>query len=161
MRTGLPVNGWVPPKPDPLVRDPLRTVILPRGALTRFLRIAESNTSLNTGVRGLLLGRVFWWWEHFPARFTVGGRSQKLVVTTLLIPQQRDTEHMSVLDEEELVWSLTEGRDLMPLGWVCFIFFLAAGSSDMLRFIRIRLSAFYPPLTSTCSLDSSGCYRRP
>ncbi|KAL0569752.1 hypothetical protein V5O48_012213 [Marasmius crinis-equi] len=81
----------------------LKTVILPRDSLSRFLIIASVNTSRNKETCGLLLGRE------------VRGR---YVVSTLLIPKQHSTSDTCTMDEEELVMQFTEERNLITLGWI-------------------------------------------
>ncbi|KAK1223570.1 hypothetical protein PQX77_013557 [Marasmius sp. AFHP31] len=81
----------------------LKTVILPRDSLSRFLIIASVNTSRNKETCGLLLGRE------------VRG---KFVVSTLLIPKQHSTSDTCTMDEEELVMQFTEERGLITLGWI-------------------------------------------
>ncbi|KAF9254780.1 Mov34-domain-containing protein [Marasmius fiardii PR-910] len=81
----------------------LKTVILPRSCLPRFLVIASVNTSRNRETCGLLLGRE------------VRG---KYVVSTLLIPKQHSTSDTCTMDEEELVMQFTEERGLITLGWI-------------------------------------------
>ncbi|KAG7096056.1 hypothetical protein E1B28_006737 [Marasmius oreades] len=106
-----------PPLPTPVVSTPvpttapsttsnlpgLKTVILPRSCLARFLGIAGVNTSRNRETCGLLLGRE------------VRG---KYVVSTLLIPKQHSTSDTCTMDEEELVMEFTEERGLITLGWI-------------------------------------------
>ncbi|KXN82912.1 hypothetical protein AN958_02050 [Leucoagaricus sp. SymC.cos] len=82
----------------------LKTVILPRETLPRFLAIAKVNTSMNRETCGLLLGRERWKTEY--------------VVTTLLIPKQRGTSDMCSMEGEEQVLSFTEERSLITLGWI-------------------------------------------
>lgn len=81
----------------------LKTVLLPRDCLPRFLSIAALNTARNCETCGLLLGR------------DQGG---KYVVTVLLIPRQHSTSDTCTMDEEELVMQFTEERALITLGWV-------------------------------------------
>ncbi|KAK7446749.1 hypothetical protein VKT23_014445 [Stygiomarasmius scandens] len=86
-----------PPAPE------LKTVLLPRESLSRFLTIAKVNTSRNRETCGLLLGRA---------------EGRKYVVTTLLIPKQHSTSDTCAMDEEELVLQFTEERSLITLGWI-------------------------------------------
>ncbi|KAK7446760.1 hypothetical protein VKT23_014456 [Stygiomarasmius scandens] len=86
-----------PPAPE------LKTVLLPRESLARFLTIAKVNTSRNRETCGLLLGRA---------------EGRKYVVTTLLIPKQHSTSDTCAMDEEELVLQFTEERGLITLGWI-------------------------------------------
>ena len=81
----------------------LKTVLLPRDCLPRFLSIAALNTARNCETCGLLLGK------------DQGG---KYVVTVLLIPRQHSTSDTCTMDEEELVMQFTEERALITLGWV-------------------------------------------
>lgn len=81
----------------------LKTVLLPRDCLPRFLSIAALNTARNCEACGLLLGK------------DQGG---KYVVTVLLIPRQHSTSDTCTMDDEELVMQFTEERSLITLGWV-------------------------------------------
>ncbi|KAF5344607.1 hypothetical protein D9758_013891 [Tetrapyrgos nigripes] len=81
----------------------LKTVLLPRESLNRFLTIAKVNTSRNRETCGLLLGRP---------------EGKKFKVTTLLIPKQHATSDTCTMDEEELVLQFTEDRGLITLGWI-------------------------------------------
>ncbi|KAJ7240017.1 hypothetical protein C8J57DRAFT_1085992 [Mycena rebaudengoi] len=83
----------------------LRTVVLPRAVLARFLAIASGNTQRNLETCGLLLGR----------EVVKGGR---YVVSTLLIPKQHATSDTCTMDEEEGVLGFTEERNLITLGWI-------------------------------------------
>ncbi|KAJ6618026.1 hypothetical protein B0H10DRAFT_1690108, partial [Mycena sp. CBHHK59/15] len=82
----------------------LRTVVLPRATLPRFLAIASANTARNLETCGLLLGR-----EVVRARY---------VVSTLLVPKQHATSDTCTMDEEEGVLGFTEARGLITLGWI-------------------------------------------
>ncbi|KAK7446748.1 hypothetical protein VKT23_014444 [Stygiomarasmius scandens] len=86
-----------PPAPE------LKTVLLPRESLARFLTIAKVNMSRNRETCGLLLGRA---------------EGRKYVVTTLLILKQHSTSDTCAMDEEELVLQFTEERGLITLGWI-------------------------------------------
>ncbi|KAI0074332.1 Mov34-domain-containing protein [Panus rudis PR-1116 ss-1] len=100
----------IPPAPritpgtstDATVRE-LKSVRLPRECLPRFLSIARVNTLKNVETCGLLLGKA---------------KGDKYVVTTLLIPKQHSTSDTCTMDEEELVLSFTEERQLITLGWI-------------------------------------------
>lgn len=81
----------------------LKTVLLPRDCLPRFLSIAALNTARNRETCGLLLGK---------------DQSGKYVVTVLLIPRQHSTSDTCTMDEEELVMQFTEERSLITLGWI-------------------------------------------
>ncbi|TFK32161.1 hypothetical protein BDQ12DRAFT_692894 [Crucibulum laeve] len=81
----------------------LKTVILPRECLPRFLSIAKLNTVRNRETCGLLLGK---------------DKGSKYVVSTLLIPKQHSTSDTCTMDEEELVMEFTEERNLITLGWI-------------------------------------------
>ncbi|KIK70091.1 hypothetical protein GYMLUDRAFT_53201 [Collybiopsis luxurians FD-317 M1] len=81
----------------------LKTVLLPRDCLPRFLTIAKVNTSRDRETCGLLLGK------------DIRG---KFVVTTLLIPKQHSTSDTCTMDEEELILQVTEERGLITLGWI-------------------------------------------
>ncbi|KAI6143805.1 hypothetical protein BKA82DRAFT_4183466 [Pisolithus tinctorius] len=81
----------------------LKTVLLPRDCLPRFLSIAALNTARNRETCGLLLGR---------------DQNGKYVVTVLLIPKQHSTSDTCTMDEEELVMQFTEERSLITLGWI-------------------------------------------
>lgn len=81
----------------------LKTVHFPRAVLPRFLSIASVNTAKNRETCGLLLGKR---------------RSNKYVVTTLLIPKQHSTSDTCSMDEEELVLEFSETRSLITIGWV-------------------------------------------
>lgn len=118
----------------------LKTVVLPRETLPRFLAIAKLNTSMNRETCGLLLGREIWPGEESPPSYahnTTKGRSSgkkmvngngemrsEYVVTTLLIPKQHGSSDMCTMDGEELVLSFTEERSLITLGWVSIRFVL-------------------------------------
>ncbi|ESK85600.1 endosome-associated ubiquitin isopeptidase [Moniliophthora roreri MCA 2997] len=100
-----------PPQPDRITRPSsrydglpeLKTVVLPRDCLPRFLSIAAVNTSQNKETCGLLLGREI---------------RGKYIVSTLLIPKQHSTSDTCTMDEEELVMQFTEERNLITLGWI-------------------------------------------
>ncbi|KAI6096144.1 hypothetical protein F5141DRAFT_1221083 [Pisolithus sp. B1] len=81
----------------------LKTVLLPRDCLPRFLSIAALNTARNRETCGLLLGK---------------DQNGKYVVTVLLIPKQHSTSDTCTMDEEELVMQFTEERSLITLGWI-------------------------------------------
>ncbi|KAI6019158.1 hypothetical protein EDC04DRAFT_435434 [Pisolithus marmoratus] len=81
----------------------LKTVLLPRDCLPRFLSIAALNTARNRETCGLLLGK---------------DQNSKYVVTVLLIPKQHSTSDTCTMDEEELVMQFTEERSLITLGWI-------------------------------------------
>jgi len=115
----------------------LKTVVLPREVLPRFLAIASLNTHANIETCGLLLGnevRVDGSVEHGRwhneggnnEREKVGGQGMKgkseYVVTTLLIPKQRATSDTCTMDGEELVLEFVDQRSLITLGWVWKMF---------------------------------------
>lgn len=81
----------------------LKTVLLPRNCLPRFLSIAALNTERNRETCGLLLGK---------------DQMGKFAVTVLLVPKQRSTSDTCTMEEEELVMHFTEERSLITLGWV-------------------------------------------
>ncbi|KAG6336176.1 hypothetical protein ID866_2914 [Astraeus odoratus] len=81
----------------------LKTVLLPRDCLPRFLSIAALNTVRNRETCGLLLGK---------------DQNGKFIVTVLLIPRQHSTSDTCTMDEEELVMQFTEERALITLGWI-------------------------------------------
>lgn len=110
----------------------LKTVVLPREVLPRFLAIASLNTNANIETCGLLLGNevgVDGGAEHGrwhnesgnDERENVGEGMKKkseYVVTTLLIPKQRATSDTCTMDGEELVLEFVDQRSLITLGWV-------------------------------------------
>ena len=102
--SGLPSVPISPPECGSCpVASKLRTVLFPPDCLHRFASIASINTARNRETCGLLLGKY---------------KGECYVVTTLLIPKQHATGDTCVIDEEELVMQLTEGRSLIILGWV-------------------------------------------
>lgn len=125
----------------------LKTVVLPREVLPRFLAIASLNTNANIETCGLLLGNEVWVngsVEHGRRhdesrnneRENVGEgmkRKSEYVVTTLLIPKQRATSDTCTMDGEELVLEFVDQRSLITLGWVwkaflpCLISFYGVG----------------------------------
>jgi len=110
----------------------LKTVVLPREVLPRFLAIASLNTNANIETCGLLLGNEVcvdgsaehgrWYNESGNnEREKVGEgvkRKSEYVVTTLLIPKQRATSDTCTMDGEELVLEFVDQRSLITLGWV-------------------------------------------
>ena len=110
----------------------LKTVVLPREVLPRFLAIASLNTNANIETCGLLLGNEVCVdgsaehgrWHNESGnneREKVGEgvkRKSEYVVTTLLIPKQRATSDTCTMDGEELVLEFVDQRSLITLGWV-------------------------------------------
>ncbi|CAK5276633.1 unnamed protein product [Mycena citricolor] len=87
----------------------LKTCVLPKRTIDRFLAIATVNTSRNMETCGLLLGREIVRESTGRARF---------VIETLLIPKQHATSDTCTMDEEEMVLMFTEERGLITLGWI-------------------------------------------
>ncbi|KAF9261237.1 hypothetical protein L218DRAFT_870488 [Marasmius fiardii PR-910] len=81
----------------------LKTVILPRSSLPRFLSIAIVNTTLNKETCGLFYGTKV---------------SGKYIATTLLIPKQHSTSDTCTLDEVHLITEFEQKQDLIRLGWI-------------------------------------------
>jgi STAM-binding protein len=123
----------------------LKTTVLPRETLPRFLAIAKLNTSLNRETCGLLLGKELKPGEGSPSRERHrSSNKSEFVVTTLLIPKQHGTSDMCTMDGEELVLNFTEERSLITLGWVSFVRF-----SYQLPYVLLTFPCVdsHPPIT--------------
>lgn len=98
----------------------LRPVDVPADVLKRFMAVSAANTELNKETLGLLMGKY---------------KSNKYVVTTLLIPRQRTSSDWCIMEDEETVLSFQEKRFLVTLGWVSSSFDGLSGQQLMLPFL--------------------------
>lgn len=84
---------------------------VPSQLITKFLNIAQKNTSKRVETLGLLLGT-----EHMQY-----GSIPQLVVEVLLIPKQTGTSDTCAMLNEEDVLAVSLERGLDCLGWVSLV----------------------------------------
>ncbi|KAJ9125521.1 hypothetical protein QFC22_000482 [Naganishia vaughanmartiniae] len=106
-----PTNNDTPSRTDPMTRRQtgrLLSMRVPSQLITKFLNIAQKNTSQRVETLGLLLGT-----EHMQY-----GSIPQLVVEVLLIPKQTGTSDTCAMLNEEDVLAVSLERGLDCLGWV-------------------------------------------
>ena len=83
--------------------SPLRTIFLPPELRTRFLSIAEPNTTMDLETCGILCGTLI---------------SNALFISKLVIPEQKGTSDTCETLNETRIFDYVDGEDLMVLGWI-------------------------------------------
>lgn len=81
----------------------LKPVDVPRDILKRFMALSAANTELQIETLGLLMGKI---------------RSDKYIVTTLLIPNQSGGQDWCTMEDDDMIVQFQERRFLVTLGWV-------------------------------------------
>jgi STAM-binding protein len=81
----------------------LKPVEVPQDILKRFMALSAENTELQKETLGLLMGKI---------------RSDKYVVTTLLIPNQSGGSDWCTMEDDDMIVQFQERRFLVTLGWV-------------------------------------------
>ncbi|KAJ3045856.1 hypothetical protein HDV00_006120 [Rhizophlyctis rosea] len=82
---------------------PLRTVHMPEDVLSKFLKIAESNTKKNLETCGILCGKL---------------SKDQFYCTTLVIPKQTATSDTCTTTDEVELFEYQDKEDLISLGWI-------------------------------------------
>ncbi|KAJ9128265.1 hypothetical protein QFC24_000558 [Naganishia onofrii] len=111
---GQPSNNDASSRTDPMTRRQtgrLLSMRVPSQLITKFLDIAQKNTSKRVETLGLLLGT-----EHMQY-----GSIPQLVVEVLLIPKQTGTSDTCAMLNEEDVLAVSLERGLDCLGWVSLV----------------------------------------
>ena len=82
---------------------PLRPIAIPSVIINRFLQLAEHNTRKNLETCGVLAGRL----SH-----------DTFTLTTLIVPKQTSTSDTVAMLNEEEIFDVQDGRELLTLGWI-------------------------------------------
>ena len=83
--------------------QPLRTIFIPPGIRTEFLRYVEPNTRRNLETCGMLCGTL---------------SANALFIKEVVIPEQRSTSDTCDTSDEIGLFSYCDREDLMVLGWI-------------------------------------------
>ncbi|PWN44957.1 hypothetical protein IE81DRAFT_345028 [Ceraceosorus guamensis] len=83
--------------------EELRSIFVPSSLISRFVSLAESNTTRNIETCGLLMGRLY---------------NDAFTVSHLTIPKQRGTTDSCDTEDEEGIWEFQMKEDLISMGWI-------------------------------------------
>lgn len=88
---------------DSLVEGYLRQVLVPRDTMSKFLALANKNTSNNIETCGILVGRL---------------ANNRLNITHVIIPKQHGTPDSCTTMNEEEIFDIQDQHNLITLGWI-------------------------------------------
>lgn len=124
-RSNLPPGLILPDKPKPsaplpsfdrglkpsssLADGELRTVVVPKDTMSKFLNLAKLNTEKNIETCGILAGKL---------------AQNRLTITHVIIPKQSGTSDSCNTRNEEEIFDIQDQQNLITLGWIHVTIFL-------------------------------------
>ncbi|XP_037030311.1 STAM-binding protein [Bradysia coprophila] len=118
-KTNLPTGLLLPDTPKPvkpsvdralkpasnesLAEGNLRSVLIPKDTMYKFLLLAAKNTASNVETCGILAGRL---------------AQNKLLITHVIVPKQNGTSDSCTTMNEEDIFDIQDQQNLITLGWI-------------------------------------------